>query len=146
MRDLFGGVSEQAKASKHRMDDARALLAASRWRGAMYLAGYSVECALKVRLMKMFGCRNLQVLDEHLRERGGLDDDATVFTHGLVNLLALARVWDRLQADQPMARRFRIVNRWIPAWRYSADLSNRSDAEEFIEAVGRTLQWIEANI
>jgi len=38
--NLFYGVSEQGKAGKHRMDDARALLNAVRWRGAMYTAGY----------------------------------------------------------------------------------------------------------
>ena len=64
MRDLFYGVSEQGKAGKHRMDDARALFNAVRWRGAMYLAGYSIECLLKTKLMRMFHCR-------HLREFGG---------------------------------------------------------------------------
>jgi hypothetical protein len=34
MRELFYGVSEQSKAGKHRLDDARALLNAVRWRGA----------------------------------------------------------------------------------------------------------------
>ncbi|HQU42571.1 MAG TPA: hypothetical protein PK867_07145 [Pirellulales bacterium] len=51
---LFSGVSEQAKAAKHRMDDARALFNATRWRGAMYLAGYSLECLLKVKLARDF--------------------------------------------------------------------------------------------
>ena len=59
-RDSFYGVSEQGKAGKHRLEDARVLLKADRWRGAMYMAGYSVECLLKTRLMRMFGCRHLQ--------------------------------------------------------------------------------------
>ncbi len=46
MREFVYGVSEQEKAGKHRMQDARVLLNAGRWRGAMYLAGYSVECLL----------------------------------------------------------------------------------------------------
>ena len=33
--DLYTGVSEQAKASTHRLDDARVLFNAGRWRGAM---------------------------------------------------------------------------------------------------------------
>ena len=49
------GVSEQAKAGKHRMDDARALLEARRWRGAMYMAGYSIEGRLKSKLMPFEG-------------------------------------------------------------------------------------------
>lgn len=35
MRELFYGVSEQAKAAKHRMVNARALLNAARWRDAL---------------------------------------------------------------------------------------------------------------
>ena len=46
-RNLYYGVSEQGKAGKHRLDDARALLNSVRWRGAMYLAGYAVECLLR---------------------------------------------------------------------------------------------------
>jgi hypothetical protein len=42
--DSHTGVSEQLKASKHRLDDARALLNAARWRCAMYVSGYAVEC------------------------------------------------------------------------------------------------------
>lgn len=37
-RGQDGGISEQSKASKHRLDDARALFASFRWQGAMYLS------------------------------------------------------------------------------------------------------------
>jgi hypothetical protein len=37
------------------------------------------------------------------------------------------------------------VNRWVPAWRYAADLSRREDAEDFLEAVEKITHWIEAN-
>ena len=40
----------------------------------------------------------------------------------------------------------RVLNAWIPAWRYSADLSNHENAAEFFEAVDRITRWIEANI
>jgi hypothetical protein len=35
MHPLFGGISEQRKAAKHRFDDARALFDRNRWRGAI---------------------------------------------------------------------------------------------------------------
>ena len=35
------------KLANERVADARALLAARRWGGAYYLAGYAVECGLK---------------------------------------------------------------------------------------------------
>src|SRR4051794_21495707 len=126
-RNLHSGVSEQAKASKHRLDDAHALFAVARWRGAMYLAGYSVECLLKAKLMRMYDCRHLDELDEELRRRGVLSDDATVFTHRLEPLLALTGARDRLRASRELLGEFSIVNQWMPAWRYSSDLSSRED-------------------
>jgi hypothetical protein len=39
-----------------------------------------------------------------------------------------------------------MVNRWVPAWRYTADLSNRDDAEDFLAAVDKVSLWIENNI
>jgi len=39
-----------------------------------------------------------------------------------------------------------IVNRWIPAWRYTADLSNCQDAEDFLEAVENLMRWIDNNV
>ena len=37
------GVSELAGASRQRLTDAKALLNAARWRGAMHMAGYAAE-------------------------------------------------------------------------------------------------------
>lgn len=140
------GVSEQAKAGKHRMDDARALLNSVRSRGAMYMAGYSVECLLKTKLMRMFNCRHLKELEEELRNRNVLAGDATVFTHQLEVLLRLTNGIDRLRQNEEHWRQFNIVNRWVPAWRYSADLSNREDASDFLEAVDKVSHWIEYNV
>jgi HEPN domain-containing protein len=146
MRDLFYGVSEQGKAGKHRMDDARALLNAVRWRGAMYLAGYSVECLLKTKLMRIFDCRHLRELEEELQRRGMLADRATVFTHQLELLLRLTSAIDRLRQNQELWQLFNLVNRWVPAWRYTADLSNPEDATDFMDAVEKVSRWIDHNI
>ena len=145
-RELFYGVSEQAKAGKHRMNDARALLNAVRWRGAMYLAGYSVECLLKTKLMRMFDCRHLRELEEELQRRGVLAAHSTVFTHHLEVLLRLTNAIDRLRQNEEQWRSFNMVNRWVPAWRYTADESNADDARDFVEAVDRLTHLIEHNI
>jgi HEPN domain-containing protein len=146
MRDLFYGVSEQGKAGKHRLDDARALLNAVRWRGAMYVAGYAVECLLKTKLMRSFDCRHLRELEEELQRRGVLLAHATIFTHQLEVLLRLTGAMDRLRTNEPLWRLFNLVNRWLPAWRYSPDLSRREDAEDFLEAVEKMCHWIENNV
>jgi HEPN domain-containing protein len=144
--DLYTGMSEQAKASRHRLDDARALFNAARWRGAMYMAGYAVECLLKTKLMRIYSCRNLYELEEELQRRGILADRATVFTHHLELLLRLTQSFDRLRQSQTLWPEFNIVNRWIPAWRYTVNLSNHQDAEDFLEAVDNIINWIKNNI
>ena len=131
-RDRYIGITEQSKAGKHRLNDAKALIKAARWRGAMYIAGYSIECLLKAKLMQMYNCRNLHQLELELQSRGVLTINTTVFTHQLELLLRLAQGLHRLQQNRPLWLLFLIVNRWVPAWRYTADLSNREDAEDFL--------------
>jgi hypothetical protein len=98
-RILHSGVSEQAKAAKHRLEDAQALVSCSRWRGAMDLAGYAVECLLKAKLMQMHRCRNLRELEDRLNEPGVFPDAATVFSHRLEPLISLTGALDRLRAN-----------------------------------------------
>lgn len=146
-RDQFGGITEQAKASRHRFDDAKSLMASSRLRGAMYIAGYAVECALKAKLMKMRGCFNLRDLQEDLRNHGEFNPADTIFTHSLEVLLLLTGARDRCQANQEVWRSFRIANRWVPAWRYATKpIDYPSDATDFVTAVETVVKWIENNI
>jgi len=144
--NLHTGVSEQSKASKHRLDDARTLLNAGRWRGAMYMSGYAVECLIKTKLMQNYSCRNLYELENELQRRGILASHATIFTHHLELLLRLTQAFDRLKQNQVLWPQFNIINRWVPAWRYTSDLANRQDAEDFLEAVLDIMQWIENNL
>jgi hypothetical protein len=43
-------------------------------------------------------------------------------------------------------RLFNMVNRWVPAWRYTAEQANADDAKDFLEAVEEASRWIENNI
>lgn len=146
VRDLFIGATEQSKSSVHRRDDAHALLNSARWRGAMYLSGYSIECLLKARLMQMYSCSNLRDLEDELQRRNLLANHATIFTHQLEVLLRLAGGLDRLRQNAELWPLFNIVNRWIPAWRYNPDLSNREDSEDYLDAVDQIRRWIDHNI
>lgn len=142
-RDKHSGVSEQWKASIHRLEDARALLKASRWRGAMYLAGYAVECRLKWKLMSQLRCRNLRELEEELQRRGLSPHP---YTHNLDSLLTLARGDQRMRRSGNAWRTFVRVNRWSPAWRYAADLGSRGEAEGFVADVEKVIQWVDHNL
>lgn len=145
-RESHQGISEQAKAAKHRRDDAQALFDAGRWRGAMYLAGYSVECLLKVKLMQRFGTRTLRELEDELQRRGVTAAGRSVFTHGLEHLLRMAGGWERMRQSRETWAAFAVVNSWLPAWRYTADLSNSDVATAFLAAVDRVVQWVENNV
>jgi HEPN domain-containing protein len=145
-RDVHFGITEQEKASVHRREDARVLLEQSRWRGSMYLAGYAVECLLKARLMRIYGCRHLRELDDELERRGLLRGGHTVFTHQLESLLRLTGSLVRLTQDRDARLALRIVNRWSSAWRYHVGRTTRDDAEQFLAAVDRILNWIRHNI
>lgn len=145
-RDLYIGVTEQRRASRHRLDDAQALFEKQRWRATMYMAGYAIECRLKATLMQMYDCRNLRELEQELRRRKVLGVRATVFTHELEVLLQLTHAINRLRQNAVLWPLFNIVNRWIPAWRYTPDLSNLEDSEDFLDAVREIYNWVEHNI
>lgn len=142
----FNGISEQGKAGKHRMDDAQVLLGAARWRGAMYMAGYRVECLLKTKLMRKYKCHNLEELEEELHTRGLLAEHATIYTHQLHQLLRMTGAMDRMRENPANWQSFAIVNTWIPAWRYNPDSSNPDAAKDFLKAVEDVSQWVENNI
>jgi HEPN domain-containing protein len=145
-RELHFGISDQSKAGIHRWDDAQALLREKRWHGAMYGAGYVVECALKKKLMEKFDCRNLDELETEVLRREALRSDATIFTHRLESLLRVAGGTDRIRRNQQVWQQFLIVNQWLPAWRYAPDRGQQDDAEDFLTAVSQVRHWIEADI
>jgi hypothetical protein len=98
--DLHDGISDQAGASRQRLEDARVLLRAFRWRGSMYIAGYAVEGLLKTKLMQIYDCRNLRELDDVLQRRFMLPAGSTIFTHQLETLFKLTPSYHRLQQNQ----------------------------------------------
>jgi hypothetical protein len=139
-------VSEQIKASQHRLDDAQALFDAGRWRGSMYMAGYSLECLLKAKLMQRFRCRTLDKLEEMLHARQLLRAARSVYTHELEQLLQLLGAVDRLQANRTTYNYYKYANHWTPAWRYDVSLTLREDAAVFLDAVRELRTWIRNNI
>ena len=144
--NLHNGISEQASASHQRLEDAKVLLNASRWRGAMYMGGYAVECLLKVKLMQIYDCQNLRALDDALRQRSILPEHRTVFTHQLEDLLRLAPGYNRLIQNRDILSLFNKVNQWVPSWRYTSKKANRREATEFITSIERFMRWINNNL
>jgi len=140
------GVTDQAKASHHRRDDARVLFGSARWRGSMYVGGYAVECLVKASLMGQFRCRTLAELDEELKDRGLIALNTTMYTHQFESLFRVSGHLNRLRADPKLWSAFTIVNRWNPAWRYDPNSASWEDAEDFFEALDLIIDWVRANI
>jgi len=142
----FSGISEQSKVAQHRRDDAQALFEQERWRGAMYISGYAIECTIKARLMLMFRVNTLEDLEAELKRRGLIPGDASLFDHRIELYLRASGRLEALRSDKALWRSFNIANRWIPSWRYNPDLSNRNDAEDFLSAVDAVFKWIVNNV
>jgi HEPN domain-containing protein len=145
-RKQHSGVSEQIKASRHRLEDAEALFAAGRWRGAMYVAGYAVECLLKAKLMQRFGYRKLEVLEDQLHQSKLLRKAVSVFTHELETLTELLGALDRIEGNKDVYAAYLNVNEWQPAWRYNPDLATRAKADLFIGSIKVVREWIMNNV
>ena len=141
-RNLHNGISELAEASRQRLADAQALLNASRWRGAMYMAGYAVECLLKTKLMHIYDCKNLRELEDILQQRSILPANRTVFTHQLEDLLRLTPSYNRLMRNREMLPLFNKVNQWTPNWRYTSKSTNRREVTEFMASIESFMQWV----
>jgi hypothetical protein len=144
-KDDYSGITAQTKVSHHRQRDAEVLLGAQRWLGAMYLAGYAVECLLKSKLMKRFQCHDLEELEKHLREKRLMRDRETVFSHQLYLLMQLTGALDRLRMNREAWLAFATVNAWVPAWRYSPMSRSKQEASTFVDAVKLVTHWISAN-
>jgi hypothetical protein len=138
-----------AKAAIHRRRDARRLFNPSdrypgdalHRRGAVYLAGYAIECKLKCVAMEVHDCWSL----EQLIERRGLDE-RQVFSHGLEVLAThVPALWSRFQRSDVWNEFRCLINRWRPSWRYSPRPMSEHDTRRFLQAVDRMSAWLEHN-
>lgn len=124
--------------SNLRIREAKVLLKAGQFSGAYYLAGYSVECALKACFAKTV--KRYDFPDKTSARR--------VFVHNLTDLLELAQLKKVLQAAMQANSRldsaWDTVSKWNEESRYA--VWHKDDAEVLIDAIVRrrdgVLPWI----
>ena len=124
--------------SNLRIREAKILLKAAQYSGAYYLAGYSIECALKACIAR--GTRRYDFPD-----RGKVNSS---FTHNLPELAKIANLKAEIDlatsASRQFASRWTAVCNWNESSRYG--LYTRDDAEEIITAISMrgegVLPWI----
>jgi len=136
------------KAALRRKDDAQALLEKERWRGAMYLAGYAIECKLKAQLLDYYACETLSELADTLEKRVGERPQlTTVRGHGLEYLFGfLPDGRERLRHSRDREQDFAVCNRWQSSWRYWSDAGRQAEAAQFLQSVDRVFHWLSRNL
>lgn len=125
------------QAARQRLDDAQFLMGGQRTTGAIYLAGYCVECMLKALLLSMTAGAKRRAALEAFRGSKAHDYDwlkAKYFKSG----------------GQPfppnIARSFSFVNTWTVQIRYRAGSSKRVDAEAFLKNVDSIMSWADGRM
>jgi HEPN domain-containing protein len=125
--------------SRLRIQEARSLLRAGLPSGAYYLAGYSVECAIKACIAK----------ETQRHDFPDKDRVQKSYTHKPADLLKVANLYEELQrairANARLEASWNVVLGWSEQSRYSP--WSRSDAYAMIDAVGRRkegmLPWLQ---
>jgi HEPN domain-containing protein len=120
-------AAELARLAQDRASDAHALRSAGRYDGAVYLAGYAVELALKARICTTLGWPSFP---ETPGEFKGL---ASFRTHDLDLLLRLSGVEGRILSDA--SDDWEIVRAWRPELRYSTRRATNAESVRFEQAV-----------
>lgn len=132
--------AELRQLAEDRILDAQALLAAGRWSGAYYLAGYAAECGIKACIMR------------HVENTGAIFQDKRYsekcWTHDLEALLELAGLTATLQADTAvnadLSRNWVIVKDWTETSRY--EQKTQAQAQTIYDAITNdphgVLPWI----
>jgi hypothetical protein len=132
-------VTENFKTlSTMRLTEARALFDASCWSGSYYLAGYSVECALKARILK-------SVKRYHMPDKLLIDKS---HTHDLTDLVKLAGLVSDLASrsanDHSFAANWATVKDWNESSRYKSWTTQ--EADDILQAITQrgsgVLSWI----
>ena len=132
-------LSSMKKASIARRMDADQLFAAQRWAGAMYMAGYFVECALKASIMEYFQVADLRQLNAALTRR--TNQPVETATHSLTVLIELHPALQRrrraahLATNQALIHALRAVAPWSSTWRYSPNPRSQAEAQVFMDAL-----------
>ena len=115
-----------------RFKDAETLLRTGipeRRNGAIYLAGYGVECALKAKICV---------------DRGDYQLDSKFFHHDLVRLATETCKWKlmSLKKDAWYGRLFYLQTMWFVEMRYEVRSHDKEKVRQFIEKAKEFTKWL----
>jgi HEPN domain-containing protein len=126
------------RAGLQRFEDAQILLdKAGRTTGAIYLAGYGVECLLKALVLSVVANNERQSMVSNFRGQRAHNFD-----------WLRARYFENGGATFPpeITRQFVMVNTWDTEWRYRSGTVPQRDAEDFLSAAERIIDWADGRL
>ena len=162
----YDGFSEFLKAAPKRLNDAWELLEApSRNRdasdaayrhvcAAYYLAGYAVECILKVYIMRLVEARSQRTrisrwpqAVQHLARGGNPIRLSGAHSHDLAKLYQAAELAAQVETDRKIADVWTQCAKWDYAARYCPQflpeaMRDRTAVAEFVSACDTMYHWI----
>ena len=125
------------RAAKQRYEDAVLLLEGKRTTGAVYLAGYTVECTLKALLLaNLSGVRRRKLLSEFRGNRA----------HSIEWLRSLYRLHIGAQIPRDIARHLVRAASWSTELRYATGALKQAVAEEFLKSAAAIFSWADARM
>jgi len=120
-------ATELHKLALDRFEDAKALYAAGRYFGAVYICGYAAELALKWKICMTLGW------EEYPGEGKNSDKYKSFKTHELVILLHLSGAEEK--AKKEFWSEWSVVVSWKPEMRYSTKEQTAKDAELMLNSI-----------
>jgi hypothetical protein len=125
------------QAAKQRFEDGQLLLELDRTTGAVYLAGYGVECMLKALILSLITGRARSETVASFRSARAHEFEwlkAKYFEQGGA---AFAKA---------VARQFSLVNTWATDLRYKPGTVKRDEAEAFFRAAEAIMVWADGRL
>jgi hypothetical protein len=125
------------RAARHRFEDAELLFEQERFTGAVYLAGYCVECMLKALGIVGTAASRRPALVKEFRgakahDYGWLKKKCSVFWKGGL--------------PSGLAMHFSRVNTWSTELRYDSRATREGEAREFLDSAAAIMKWIDSRL
>jgi hypothetical protein len=121
----------------HRLDDAQILLQFERTTGALYLAGYAVECMLKAMVLSRSPASRRSDFAADFRGSAG---------HSLENLKRLWAAAGGEPFSRELTRAFATVAAWSTDYRYVPGIIEYETADEFLQASKKLIRWADGRL
>jgi hypothetical protein len=131
-------AKDYRRAAINRYDDAESLYRAGRSTGAIYMAGYAVECMLKVLVLSMIPLAGqAEFAKQTFLGSGGHDFEFLRTTY-------LERGGARFPAE--IAKGFTLVSGWSTELRYDPSEIRDGEAQRFLVAVKGIMAWTKGRV